>query len=162
MRSEQALIQIIGRAARNVSGSVSMYVEEMKNFNPKTTEHKKYDEELFILNAGKYINHQGLVISGAMKKAIDLTYYRRGLQHKHNEDNNINPETVFSSIKEIGIASNKKKREAMPDPEIRKREIKRLELEMDIAAANMEYEKAAELRDEILELKSIKKQGRRR
>jgi excinuclease UvrABC helicase subunit UvrB len=40
---------------------------------------------MYILNNGKYINNDGLVISGAMKKAIELTYYRRGIQIVHNE-----------------------------------------------------------------------------
>jgi excinuclease ABC subunit B len=97
-----------------------------------------------------------------MKKAIDLTVYRRSIQHAHNVKIGMNPETVFSSIKEIGIASNKKKRELAGDPTIIPKEIKRLELEMDIAAANMEYEKAAELRDAILDLKNSKKTGKRR
>ena len=96
-----------------------------------------------------------------MKKAIDLTYYRRGIQNEHNQKNGIDPTTVFSSIKDIGIASKKKKNEGI-DPKFGVKEIRRLELEMDIAAANMEYEKAAELRDMILELKTSKKTSKRR
>ena len=92
-----------------------------------------------------------------MKKAIELTYYRRGIQIAHNEKTGITPTTVFSSIKDIGIASNKKKREGSVDPKLILKDIARLELEMDIASANMEYEKAAELRDQILDLKASKK-----
>jgi excinuclease UvrABC helicase subunit UvrB len=60
---------------------------------------------------------------------------------------------VFSSIKDIGIASKKKKLELSGDPKSFEKDLARLELEMDIAAANMEYEAAAEIRDQILELK---------
>mgnify|MGYP003903532317 CR=1 FL=1 len=92
-----------------------------------------------------------------MKKAMELTYYRRGIQQAHNEKNGITAQTVFSTIKDIGIPSKKKKLEISWDPKTVERDIARLELEMDIAAANMEYEKAAEIRDTILELKKWKK-----
>ena len=84
---------------------------------------------------------------------MDLTYYRRGLQIEHNTKNNIDPTTVISSIKDIGIPSKKEKLKLRDGVSV-EQEIRRLELEMDIAAANMEYEKAAELRDTILELKA--------
>ncbi len=161
LRSEQALIQIIGRAARNSNGEVTMYVEKISRFDEKKDTFEKYDENLFILNQGKFINQDGLVISQSMKKAIDLTYYRRGIQHAHNIENGIDPTTVFSSIKDIGIASKKKKNEGI-DPKFGEKEIRRLELEMDIAAANMEYEKAAEIRDTILAIKAGKKTGKKR
>ena len=166
LRSEQALVQIIGRAARNSSGEVSMYVEKMDLSKPQFRSQSEIAWgalwNLKVLNEGKYVNSEGFVISKAMKKAIDLTYYRRGIQQEHNIKNNIDPTTVFSSIKDIGISSNKKKREALPDPAVREKEITRLELEMDIAAANMEYEKAAELRDSIIELKKPKKSSKKR
>ena len=88
-----------------------------------------------------------------MKKAMDLTYYRRGLQIEHNTKHNIEATTVISSIKDIGIPSKKEKLKLRDGVSV-EQEIRRLELEMDIAAANMEYEKAAELRDTILELKA--------
>jgi excinuclease UvrABC helicase subunit UvrB len=69
----------------------------------------------------------------------------------------MNPTTIFSTIKDIGIASKKKKLALSGDPKDVKKDIARLELEMDIAAANMEYEQAAELRDQILQLKKGKK-----
>lgn len=161
LRSEQALIQIIGRAARNANGEVTMYVEKISRFDEKKDTFEKYDENLFILNQGKFINQYGLVISQSMKKAIDLTYYRRGIQHAHNVEHGIDPTTVFSSIKDIGISSKKKKNEGI-DPKFGEKEIRRLELEMDIAAANMEYEKAAEIRDTILAIKARKKTGKKR
>lgn len=178
LRSEQALIQIIGRAARNSNGEVTMYVEQIRaKPHPHSLSSQKreaytlqnyleenferYDENLYILNQGKFINQEGLVISQSMKKAIDLTYYRRGIQHAHNLEHGIDPTTVFSSIKDIGIASKKKKNEGI-DPKFGEKEIRRLELEMDIAAANMEYEKAAEIRDMILAIKAGKKTGKKR
>lgn len=88
-----------------------------------------------------------------MKKAIDLTYYRRGIQEAHNEKNGMTPTTVYSSIKDIGIETKKKDYSNIDKKDIKK-EIARLELEMDIAAANMEYEKAAELRDAIIAIKA--------
>lgn len=136
-----------------------MYVEQLSSQSLEELE--SYDSDLRVLNKGKFVNTEGLVISQAMKKAIELTYYRRRIQEEHNAKNNKSPETVFSSIKDIGIASNKKKRESLPDPAIREKELKRLELEMDIAAANMEYEKAAELRDSIIELKKSKKSSKK-
>ncbi len=159
LRSESSLIQIIWRAARNAEGEVSMYVEKVTSpdlqkdnvsWQGNNTEH------LTFLNKGKYIRCDGLVISHAMKKAIDLTYYRRGIQIAHNEKKGIIPKTVYSSIKDIGIPSKKNKFEKK-DPKTLEQEITRLELEMDIAAANMEYERAAEIRDELLELKGSKK-----
>jgi excinuclease UvrABC helicase subunit UvrB len=77
LRSEQALVQIIGRAARNSNGEVTMYVEQINRFEEKKADFEKFSDDLYILNAGKYINNDGLVISQAMKKSIDLTYYRR-------------------------------------------------------------------------------------
>ncbi len=89
-----------------------------------------------------------------MRKAIHMTNYRRNLQQKYNEEQGIIPKTVFSNIKNMGLTKkeSKKTKQKMNKQEIKK-EIAKLELEMDIAAANMEYEKAAELRDRIFELK---------
>jgi len=161
LRSEQALVQIIGRAARNVNGYVKMYVEKINRFDEKKTEYKKSADGLYVLNKWKYINEEGLVISEAMRKSIDLTYYRRWIQQAHNKAQWIDPKTVFSSIKDIWIPSKKKK--ILSDEASAatvEQQIKKLELEMDIAAANMEYEKAAEIRDALLELKAWKKKRR--
>ena len=157
LRSESALVQIIWRAARNVKWEVSMYVEKINRFEEKKSEMEKFGDDLYILNNWKYVNEDALVISQAMKKAIELTYYRRWIQIAHNEKTWMTPITVFSSIKDIGIPSKKKKLSLSWDPKDVKKDIARLELEMDIAAANMDYEQAAELRDQILELKKGKK-----
>lgn len=87
---------------------------------------------------------------------MDLTYYRRGIQIAHNTKTGMTPSTVISSIKDIGIPSKKEKLKLRDGVSV-EQEIRRLELEMDIAAANMEYEKAAEIRDTLIELKAGKK-----
>lgn len=155
LRSESALIQIIGRAARNANGEVSMYVESLKPADDGEIENNKYLWKIQRADNGKWVNPEGLVISNAMKKSIDLTYYRRDLQIAHNEKNNITATTVYSSIKEIWIP--KKRDYGVLDKKTLQQELRRLELEMDIAAANTDFEKAAELRDEIIELKRSKK-----
>lgn len=174
LRSTSSLIQIIGRAARNSEWKVYMYSESIPSplrsevlypqgaSRPLKKEEKKgklvFEEDniylwkLYRLDKWKMVNEDGLVISEAMRKAIDLTYYRRGLQNEYNQKNNIVPETVYSQIKDMGIKT-KKKDYAILDKQDITKEISKLELEMDIAAANMEYEKAAELRDRIIELK---------
>ncbi len=87
-----------------------------------------------------------------MRKAIKLTNYRRKIQTEYNNKNNIEPKTIYSEIKDLGIKT-KNKDYAILDKKSAKKEIAKLELEMDIAAANMEYEKAAELRDRLLEIR---------
>lgn len=153
LRSTSSLIQIIWRAARNSEWCVYMYSEKVKNID-YTSLPKEW--ELYRLDKAKLINQEGLVVSEAMKKAIELTYYRRWVQQDHNAKNNIEPTTVYSSIKAIWIEKKKKDYSNIDKKDIKK-EIARLELEMDIAAANMEYEKAAELRDAIIAIKAWKK-----
>lgn len=94
-----------------------------------------------------------------MRKAIGLTYYRRGIQAEFNQKHGITATTIFSSIKDIGIPKKKNKTD-ITDKKSAEKEIKRLELEMDVAAANMQYEEAAELRDMIIELKKGKRKLR--
>lgn len=92
-----------------------------------------------------------------MKEAIEETYRRREIQHAYNIAHGITPKTVYSSIKEIGIPS--KKKDTFDGGMIGNIEtyIKRLELEMDVAAANLDYEKAAEIRDELFAVKKKRK-----
>lgn len=86
-----------------------------------------------------------------MQETIDITARRRALQIAYNKKHHITPTTIISTIKDLGF------KETPPDitvpagidPETY---IRRLELEMDIAAANLDFEKAAELRDTILRL----------
>ena len=159
LRSESALIQIIGRAARNSNWNIVMYTE----FIPFPLHSKMVFEEdninlwkLYRLNNWKMVNKNWLIISNAMKKAIDLTYYRRNLQDKFNKENLIEPTTIFSTIKDIWI-NNEKRDYVILDKKNIKKEIAKLELEMDIASTNMGYEKAAEIRDALIEIKNNKK-----
>jgi excinuclease ABC subunit B len=134
LRSESALIQTIGRAARHLNGRVVMY---------------------------------GDVTTRSMKAAIDETNYRRAKQLKFNEENGITPESVKKAIDEgiravIGAKQqtpeekqlNLIRRDVKKIPKSEKPElIKDLTLQMEFAAKNLEFERAAELRDVIDELK---------
>ena len=122
LRSKTSLLQIIGRAARNVNGHVVMYSHSKKE-------------------------------SQAMKDAMAETNRRREVQIAYNLKHNINPTTILSSIKEISIPS--KKKDPFDGGHIANVEAykKRLELEMDVAAANLDFERAAELRDELMGLR---------
>lgn len=127
LRSKTSLLQIIGRAARNVNGYVIMY-------------------------------SAGCKISDAMRDAIGETNRRREVQIAYNTAHNITPQTIISSIKEVSIPS--KKKEVFEDGAMMgnvSAYIKRLELEMDVAAANLDYEKAATIRDELIAIRKNKK-----
>ncbi|MBQ1877534.1 MAG: excinuclease ABC subunit UvrB, partial [Erysipelotrichaceae bacterium] len=128
LRSERSLIQTIGRAARNVNGTVIMY---------------------------------GDVITESMQKAIDETNRRRAIQEKFNEEHGIVPTTIRKEIREaihsrethemaVKYMSRKMKQSASQQEEL----IKRLEKEMREAARILDFERAAEIRDMILEIKS--------
>jgi excinuclease ABC subunit B len=143
LRSETSLIQTIGRAARNVNAEVILYAD-------KVTE--------------------------SMKRAIDETARRRELQLAFNKDHGITPETVRSAISmgiEDEIASHKFAQEAAgqkADDYVTQEYLEELHGEMLAAAANLEFERAAQLRDRIAELKGQptlapqvkKRRGRRR
>ena len=155
LRSSSSLIQIIWRAARNNNWKVYMYVGKISSLSGlEFVENNTYLWKLYRYDKWRLVNENWLIVSEAMRKAINLTYYRRGLQKEYNLKNNITPKTIFSDIKEIWMESKNKKKDYSI---INKKEIwkviAKLELEMDIAAWNMEYEKAALIRDQILDLK---------
>jgi len=160
LRSESALIQIIWRAARNAEWKVTMYVEERAH--PQSLPNKEGSstfllwQEIKRADKWKWINTDNLIISNAMKKAIELNYYRRWIQEEYNKKHWIISKTVYSSIKEVAVKNIKRDYSIQNEKEVRKT-ISTLELEMDIASANMDYEKAAEIRDEILRLKKGRK-----
>ena len=125
LRSERSLIQTIGRAARNADGKVIMYADELTE---------------------------------SMEKAITETNRRRKLQQEYNREHGITPTTIKKSIRDSIKAT--KIEEIESDYKISKDEtveeiITRLTDEMLKHAANMEFEKAAELRDKIKELKKL-------
>lgn len=129
LRSETSMIQTIGRAARNAEGKVIMYADTITN---------------------------------SMKKAIDETNRRRSLQIEYNKKHNIVPQTIKKGIRDIieatKVAEDQDKYGYDTEKEINKDElmtiIKNLEVEMFEAAENLQFERAAELRDKIRELKN--------
>lgn len=162
LRSQSALIQIIWRAARNSKWVVYMYTESLKENRLKEVLEKNeldfmLDElggkiELYKFDNWKFVTKEWFFVSNAMKLAINITNYRRRIQNEFNIKNSITPTTVFSEIKEIWIKTKKKDYALISEKDLEK-EMKRIEFEMDMASANMEFEKAADLRDELLELK---------
>ena len=127
LRSERSLIQTIGRAARNANGRVIMY---------------------------------GDSITDSMRRAIDETDRRRRIQEEYNEKHGIVPKTIY---KEIGEAVHGKETRAETSRYLKKKVKKKkdtesliasLEKEMKQAAKSLDFEKAAELRDIIFELKA--------
>ena len=148
LRSETSLIQTIGRAARNVDGQVVMYAD---------------------------------VVTDSMRRAISETMRRRGLQEAHNEVNGIDPTTIRKAVTDIlamirpdrggapvpdadvggesggGLAAARRRRDGpdlgeLPDAEL-DRLIRTLDEEMREAAADLRFEYAARLRDEIKDLR---------
>ncbi|MFS8514577.1 MAG: UvrB/UvrC motif-containing protein, partial [Planifilum fulgidum] len=130
LRSETSLIQTIGRAARNANGEVIMYAD---------------------------------TITDSMRKAIDETERRRRIQQAYNEKHGITPQTVRKAVREV-IEATKVAEEKAPygkaldvrsmGKKERRQLISQLEKEMKEAARKLEFERAAELRDMIIELKA--------
>jgi excinuclease ABC subunit B len=131
LRSEQALIQNIGRAARHINGHVIMYADK---------------------------------ITDAMRSAIDETDRRRAIQVAHNEEHGIEPASIVKEIRDLTLrlqASAPKAEEptALSPTDLPKSELQKLidtlETEMKTAAKSLEFEKAAVLRDQLIELRQI-------
>jgi excinuclease ABC subunit B len=135
LRSEGSLIQVIGRAARHVEGRVIMYADRM---------------------------------TASMKAAMDETDRRREIQVAYNTQHGIDPQTIVKAIRDIGLrlrdvadvegVNEKAKRPlaagSLPKDELL-RLIKDLEGQMKRAAKDLEFEKAALLRDEVVELRGL-------
>ncbi|MGO4762155.1 excinuclease ABC subunit UvrB [Cupriavidus sp. 2KB_3] len=134
LRAERSLIQTIGRAARNVNGTAILYADRMTD---------------------------------SMKRAIDETERRRIKQIAHNEAHGITPRGVVKRIKdiidgvydpnevraELSAAAERAKYEDMSEKQVAK-EIKRLEKQMLDHAKNLEFEKAAQVRDQLAKLRA--------
>lgn len=128
LRSKEALIQTMGRAARHVDGRVIMYAD---------------------------------AVTGSMKAAIEETYRRRKVQMAYNKGHGITPQGIKKAIKDITervrmVAEARAPYEAEARPVTKEaifRLVKELESQMKAAARNLEFEKAALVRDRIIELK---------
>jgi excinuclease ABC subunit B len=133
LRSAWSLIQMIGRAARNIGGEVIMYAD---------------------------------TVTESMRAAIDETERRRRIQEAHNEARGIEPRTIIKDIRDINqrlrtvaesTAMYTSEREARDLSELGRREIEqlvaRLEAEMRAAAKELEFERAAAIRDEIQQIR---------
>ncbi|NIP56801.1 MAG: excinuclease ABC subunit UvrB [Gemmatimonadetes bacterium] len=133
LRDDRSLIQTIGRAARNVNGKAIMYADR---------------------------------ITDSMRACIDETERRREIQIAHNEEHGITPETIRKTVEEIEFSTRVADAREAPRPQVaepaasytdeveREEYIKILESEMEEAAEQMDFERAAVLRDEIFELKA--------
>ena len=130
LRSETSLIQTIGRAARNAEGHVIMYAD---------------------------------AITESMQKAIDETKRRREIQMKYNEEHGITPKTIQKSVRDLISISKKVAAEELrmeKDPEsMSRKELEKLTADltkqMKKAAAELNFEAAAELRDKLIDLKKM-------
>ncbi|MCS7459921.1 excinuclease ABC subunit UvrB [Paenibacillus doosanensis] len=130
LRAERSLIQTIGRAARNASGRVIMYGDK---------------------------------ITDSMDKAIRETERRRGIQIAYNEKHGITPQTIQKKVRDVieAVKVAEQKADYLTDikqTKMSKKDrmsmIERLEAEMKEAAKNLQFERAAELRDAVMELKA--------
>lgn len=131
LRSANALIQTIGRAARNINGTVILYADR---------------------------------VTKAMQIAIDETQRRRAIQTIYNHENNIVPKTIIKTVIDVlEIDAFLKNQEPNPNLELDltkiqsikdfNNQIKKLEKQMQNLAKNLEFEKAAAIRDQIMLLK---------
>ena len=128
LRSETSLIQTIGRAARNADGHVIMYAD---------------------------------VITDSMHMALEETKRRRGIQMRYNEEHGITPQTIRKAVRDLISISKKVAKEELrfeKDPESMSHDeleklIAKVQKQMQKAAADLNFEAAAELRDKMIELK---------
>ena len=130
LRSTTSLVQTIGRAARNAEGHVVMYADTMTD---------------------------------SMREAIDETNRRRAIQMKYNEENGITPQTIQKAVRDLIAVTREVAEETAKlskDPESMDKDelaalIEKVEKQMRKAAADLNFESAAELRDELIELKKM-------
>lgn len=130
LRSATSLIQTIGRAARNAQGHVIMYADRMTD---------------------------------SMKIALEETNRRRGLQQKYNEEHGIIPTTIQKAVRDLisiskAVAKEEQRFEKAPesmDREELEKLLTQVQKKMKKAAAELDFESAAELRDKMIELKAI-------
>ena len=128
LRSERSLVQTIGRAARNANGRVIMYADK---------------------------------ITDSMKYAIDETNRRRSIQEAYNKEHGITPKTIHKNIRDLIAITHAVEKEETTQIDFkqmtvqqRREAVEVMELEMRAAAKDLNFEKAAQLRDMILELRA--------
>ena len=128
LRSERSLIQIIGRAARNAQGKVIMYAD---------------------------------TITESMRKSIDETNRRRAIQEAYNSEHNITPKTIIKDVQEVmhsketqQMTANYLKKKNKMSKKDKEKLLSQLEKEMKQAAKALDFERAAELRDMLIELRN--------
>ncbi len=134
LRSQSSLVQTIGRAARHAEGHVIMYAD---------------------------------ALTESMQKALSETYRRRDIQEAHNVEHGITPQGISKAIRDItervkAVAESRpsyRTRRDMPKDDLL-RVIKDLESQMKLAARALEFEKAALLRDEMVELRKVLASGK--
>ncbi len=136
LRSDRSLVQTIGRAARNINGRAILYADRM---------------------------------TGSMRRALEEMDRRREIQRRHNEEHGITPRSIVKSIEEVRLSTHvADARTERPDPKLAVQErvdlrdpakraaaIQVLEKQMRQAAANLEFELAAMLRDQVNELRAL-------
>ena len=137
LRSDRSLVQTIGRAARHINGRAILYADRM---------------------------------TGSMRRALDEMDRRRSIQRAHNQEHGITPVSIIKSMEQVRLSTHvadarterpepKKpalhERVDLRDPEKRAAMITSVERQMREAAANLEFELAALLRDQVIELKSL-------
>ncbi|MFA5742739.1 MAG: excinuclease ABC subunit UvrB [Candidatus Paceibacterota bacterium] len=124
LRDETSLIQIMGRASRHPEGKIIMYADN---------------------------------ITGSMKRAISETTKRRKIQKAYNKAHKVDPASIITSIKDslsgMGKKDEEEGKEHLPNKEFLKEHLKRLSLMLDMARRNLQFEKAAEIKEEIENLK---------
>jgi len=136
LRSDRSLVQTIGRAARNINGRAILYADR---------------------------------ITGSMRRALEEMDRRREIQRRHNEEHGITPRSIVKSMEEVRLSTHvADARSERPDPRLAVQErvdlrdpakraaaIQVLEKQMRQAAANLEFELAAMLRDQVNELRAL-------
>jgi len=133
LRSARSLIQTIGRCARNINGHVIMFADRITN---------------------------------SMKIAIDETERRRKIQDLSNKKHGITPQTIKKAVSDISAEKHEAYASKLVPQKVPTEEldyvIRQIEAEMDIASQNLEFEKAAGLRDQVDALRDLKGQGKTR
>ena len=135
LRSDRSLVQTVGRAARNLNGRAILYADR---------------------------------ITGSMQRAMDEMNRRRDLQRRHNQEHGITPRSIVKSMEEVRLSTHvadarsekpapaaRGERVDLHDPAKRAALVQALERQMREAAANLEFELAALLRDQLTELKAL-------